>query len=152
MKMGPANTAACTITVPGPALGADMFKACGGSFAAALLSGMGPLFVSSLMKAAGPAGAGAMLRGMGPQCECADELVAFGGRWGSSETVSNSNTGCVCVWGGDLDACVSSLCIVGPPVHLTVYWCRSLPCGHTAADFCANSNTDRRVNNWRPAV
>lgn len=68
--MGPATTAATTITVPGPQLGADMFRASGDTFAAGLLSGLGPFFVGSLMKSAGAAGAGAFLRGMGPQCEC----------------------------------------------------------------------------------
>lgn len=78
MKLGPANTAATTITVPGPALGADLFRAFGDTFAVGLLSGLGPLFVGSLMRTAGSAGAGGLLRGMGPQCECANELGAFG--------------------------------------------------------------------------
>jgi hypothetical protein len=68
-KMGPATTAATTITVPGPQLGADMFCAAGDTFAAGLLSGLGPVFVGSLMKSAGAGGSGAFLRGMGPHCK-----------------------------------------------------------------------------------
>ena len=69
-KMGPANTAAATMAIPGPQFGADLFKHLGADFAAGLLSALGPLFVGSLMRAAGPAAAGGFLRGMGPQCEC----------------------------------------------------------------------------------
>lgn len=68
--MGPANTAAVTMTVPGPQLGADLFKALGAGFAADLLTGLGPVFVGALMRSAGPTGAGGFLRGMGPQCKC----------------------------------------------------------------------------------
>jgi hypothetical protein len=70
-KLGPAGTAAATLTVPGPQLGADLFRGLGDSLAAGLLAGLGPAFVGSLLCAGGTAGAAGLLRGMTPPCECA---------------------------------------------------------------------------------
>ena len=67
-KMGPTNTAATTMTLPGPQFGADLFRDLGDGFAADLLTGLGPMFVGALMRSAGARGAGGFLRGMGPQC------------------------------------------------------------------------------------
>jgi len=67
--MGPATTAAVMMTVPGPQLGAELFRTLGDGFAAELLAGLGPLFVGALMRAAGSAAVGGFLRGLGPQCE-----------------------------------------------------------------------------------